>query len=115
MVLQGQDPEGRIHSATHLASPSRGHSAWHVAHLHVALRLHEAAHDAEHGVQLLVARLLAQRRCGGRDDRVERPLPGRQAVGVRRIQDEVGAPVLCSVVRSVKQSHCSRPKETESS
>ena len=77
-----------------------------MTHLHVALRLHEAAHDAEYGVQLLVARFLTQRRRRRRDDGVERPLPRRQAVGVRRVQDEVGAAVL-------QQEHCRIRAEDE--
>ena len=62
------------------------------AHLQVALRLHEAAHHAEHRIQLLGVAAHGRGGCG--DDGVVRPLAGRQAVGVVFIQDEVGAPVL---------------------
>ena len=61
-------------------------------HLQVALGLHEAAHDAKCRVQPLPIRVHG-RGCRG-DDGVVRPLVGRQAIWVVRIQDEVGAPVL---------------------
>ena len=60
-------------------------------HLHVALRLHEAAHDAVDGVQGIVGGVGQQ----GRDDGVVGPLAGGVDVGVvGRVEDEVGAAVL---------------------
>ena len=62
-------------------------------HLQVPLWLHEAAHDAEHGVQLLTA-LCVQLGGSSWDDGVEGALAGGQAVGVGGVDDEVGTPVL---------------------
>ena len=59
----------------------------------MALRLHEAAHDAEDRIQLL-GTFRVQRRGRRRDDGVERPLARRQAVRVVWVQDEIGSPVL---------------------
>lgn len=60
-------------------------------HLHVALRLHEPAHDAIARVQAAVAGVCEH----GGDDGVVRALPGREDVGgVGRVQREVGAAVL---------------------
>lgn len=50
------------------------------------------AHDAKHGVEALAVALQRCRR--RRDDGVVRPLVRRQAVGVVRVQYEVGAPIL---------------------
>ena len=51
-------------------------------HLHVSLRLHEAAHHAEAGVQFLTACLGS--RCQGWDDRMVGAFTGRQGVGMLR-------------------------------
>lgn len=59
----------------------------------MALRLHEATHDPEHGVQLLDT-LGVPRGDGGRDNGVEGTLARRQAVWVLLVQDEVGATIL---------------------
>ena len=61
--------------------------------LEVTLRLHEAAHDAEDGVQLLYT-FRVQLGGGGGDDGVEGPLARRQAVGVFPVEDEIGAAIL---------------------
>lgn len=58
--------------------------------LHVALRLHEPAHDAESAVQRPVGRV--GHHAG--DDGVVGTLPGLQFVGVVRVEAEVGAAVL---------------------
>ena len=71
------------------------------AHLHVALRLHEAAHDAKGAVQLPI-------RAGRQawDDCVVRPLAGCQAVGMRLVQDEAVAPVLQREATAVWHDAC---------
>lgn len=59
-------------------------------HLHVSLGLHEAPHDAVHGVEAPVT----GQGHHGRDDGVVWPLARRETVRVVWVQGEVGAPVV---------------------
>mmetsp|Transcript_5504 Transcript_5504/g.15779 ORF Transcript_5504/g.15779 Transcript_5504/m.15779 type:complete len:290 (+) Transcript_5504:508-1377(+) len=61
-------------------------------YLHMPLWLHKASHHAEGAEELLAVGPLGGG--GSGDDGVEGALVGRQAVGVIRVQNEVGPPIL---------------------
>lgn len=68
----------------------------------MALRLLEGAHDSK-GAEEVALGVSGQ----ARDDGVVGPLPGPQAVGVLRVQDEPVAPILQSEAAALRHNACS--------
>ena len=89
-------PGGRSGLPNRVLQPRRFAGLLHVhaeidqvdQHLHLSLRLHVAAHDAEDEPRLAVLRHHR------RDDRVERPLVRFQSIGVLRVEGEQHAAIL---------------------